>query len=106
MRRSIRSLLRQTGLAQTGEICGFEQGADPDPRILGRPEKTDGLQAGDARKAIVAAPPACFGEFLGGAFGVAFEGEGGGYIDVNGLRVKATTLAVFDTIRSAAISSS
>ena len=67
------SLLRHPGLAKAGEIGGFVQGAD-----LRHPELSDGLQTGDARITIVAAQPAGFGEFGGGAFGVAFEGIGGG----------------------------
>ena len=51
----------------------LRKGAD-----LRQPEKSRGLQAGDARISIVAAQPAGFGEFGGGAFGVAFKGIGGG----------------------------
>jgi hypothetical protein len=36
-----------------------------------------GLQAGEARKAIVGAQPAGFGEFRGGLFGLALKGIGG-----------------------------
>jgi len=44
-----RSFLRHPGLAQTGEIRGFEQGADlRHPEISGYPEISDGLQPGDA----------------------------------------------------------
>ncbi len=52
-------------------------------RIFGTPQYPDGLQAGDARITIVAAQPAGFGEFGGGAFGLAFEGIGGGELGVN-----------------------
>src|SRR6266446_7938607 len=65
--------LRHSSLAQADEVSGFEQGADPR-----HPEISDGLQAGEARKTIVAAQPAGFGEFGGGARGLAFEGIGGG----------------------------
>ena len=62
------SLLRHSRLAKADEISGFVQGTDGrHPEILGS------LQADDAGKATVAAQPPGFGEFRGGAFGLAFE---------------------------------
>ena len=58
-------LLRHPGLAQAGEKGGLEQGAD-----FRHPPVMDGLQAGEARVAIVAAQPAGFGKF-GGARSVS-----------------------------------
>ena len=60
--------LRNSGLAQSGEISGFVQGAD-----LRHPPRFDGPQARDAGITIVADQPTGLGEFDGGAFGVAFE---------------------------------
>src|SRR4051794_10143100 len=71
--RQCRSFLRHSGLAQPGEIRGFEQGAG-----LRYPPVSAGLHVCDARKATVDAQPPGFGEFGGGAFGLAFEGIGGG----------------------------
>ena len=63
--RRRRSLFRHAGLAQAGEIRGFEDG-------LGlRLSCNHGPQSADARIAIVAAQSAGFGEFCGGAFGLS-----------------------------------
>src|SRR5580700_7107261 len=71
--RPCRSLLRHSGLAQAGEISGFDQSADLlYPPIFRAPE------ASDARKAIVAEQLSGFGEFRGGAVGLAFEAVGRG----------------------------
>ena len=88
--RRRRSLFRHAGLAQAGEIRGFEDG-------LGlRLSCNHGPQSADARIAIVAAQSAGFGEFCGGAFALAFESVGRGEPGV-GLRtlhrVCATRLA-------------
>ena len=70
--RRRRSLFRHAGLAQAGEIRGFEDG-------LGlRLSCNHGPQSADARIAIVAAQSAGFGEFCGGAFALAFESVGRG----------------------------
>src|SRR6266446_1996676 len=63
----VASLLRHPGLAQTGEISGFEQGVD-----LRHPPISESPQAGGARIAIVVALPPGFGKFSSGAFGLAF----------------------------------
>jgi len=73
-----RSFLRHPGLAQAGEIGGFMQGTD-----VRHAEILDGPQPGDTRKTIVADQPSGFGEFGGGAFGLACEGVGGGEISRN-----------------------
>jgi len=73
------SLLRHPGLTETGEIRGFEQGAD-----FRHPEILDGLHAGDAKIATVAHEFPGFSEFGGGALGLAFEGIGGGEAAVRG----------------------
>src|SRR5271165_359837 len=65
------SLFRHTGLAQPGEIGGFEPGA-----AFWRPRTHSG-QSGDARIAIVAAQLSGFGELGSRAFSLAFEGIGG-----------------------------
>src|SRR5215469_10332765 len=61
-RSGMASLLRHPGLAQTGDIGGFEQGADLWYQL---PEIFDLAQPGEARKAVVAAEPPGLGE-LGG----------------------------------------
>jgi hypothetical protein len=71
-------LFRHPCFAQALEISGLVQRAD-----LRHSEISDGLQAGDARPTIVADhQPAGFGEFGGGAGGLAFEGIGGGELGV------------------------
>ena len=67
------SLLRHPGLAQAGEIRGFQQSPD-----LRRPPPCKGSQAADARKTTVHSQPAGFGELGGGASGFASEGIGSG----------------------------
>jgi hypothetical protein len=67
------SFVRHSGLSQSGEICGFVQGAD----FLDS-EVSASLQAGDARIAVVAGEPPGFGQLGGRAFAIAFEGVGGG----------------------------
>src|SRR5262249_44911360 len=67
-----------SGLAQAGEISGFEQGAD-----LRYSEMLRVLQASHARVAIVAGQPPGFGELGRGALGLAFEGINGGKISVS-----------------------
>jgi hypothetical protein len=74
----LRSFLRHSRLAQAIVISCFEQGAD-----FRHTPICDGLQASDARKTIVAARPAGFGEFGGGAVRVAFDPIGGGEIGVS-----------------------
>src|ERR1700726_1853749 len=64
------SPLRHAGLAQAGEISGFEQGTD-----LGHPPISP-TEAGYARIAIIADQPASFGEFGSGALALAFEAIG------------------------------
>ena len=64
----MQSFLRHSRLAQASVINCFEQGAD-----FRHTPICDGLQASDARKTIVAARPAGFGEFGGGAVRVAFD---------------------------------
>src|SRR5271165_2638936 len=71
--RQYRSFLRHSGLAQTGEISGFEQGAD-----FRHTPMSDGSHAGDARITIVAAELPGFREFGGGACGFASQGIGRG----------------------------
>src|ERR1700694_212449 len=71
--RQCRSFLRHPGLAQAGEISGFEQSAD-----LRYPPIFFGLEASDAGKAIVAEQPPGFVEFSGGAVGLFFEAIGRG----------------------------
>jgi VanZ family protein len=61
-------LLRHAGLAEAGDIGGFEQGVDLRHQSL---VIFDGPQASEARKAVVTAQPAGLGEFGGGAFGLA-----------------------------------
>ena len=73
--RQCRSFLRHSGLAQPGEIGGFVKIAnlrDAHPRAR------KSLQAGNARKEIPAVQPPGFGEFGGGAFGLASKGIGRG----------------------------
>src|SRR6516225_6830121 len=73
------SLLRHSGLAQPGPICGFDQGA-----ILGLPgNSVGGVEPGDAQKTIIGTQPASFSEFGGGAFRLAVEGIRGGEIGTN-----------------------
>src|SRR5215469_15412063 len=73
-RSGMASLLRHPGLAQTGDIGGFEQGADLRYQL---PEIFDLAQPGEARKAVVAAEPAGLGEFGGSALGLTGEDVGG-----------------------------
>ena len=74
-----RSFFRHAGLAQAGEIGGFEQGADLRHPPIPRPaDCSSGLHTRDAQKTIVGDQPASFGEFSGGAFGLAFEAIGCG----------------------------
>src|SRR6516164_3814252 len=68
---SRRSLLRHPGLAQAGEMGGFEQGSDFRYSPI-----ADGLQAREARKSIVQRQPPGFGEFGGGALDFAGEAIG------------------------------
>ena len=72
------SLLRHPGLAQAGEISGLVQRAD-----FRYPEISDGLQAVDARIAIIAAQPSSFGELGDRVFSLAYEGVGRGEVSVN-----------------------
>ena len=46
-------------------------------------QRSDGLQAADARIAIVAAQPSSFGELGDRVFSLAFEGMGRGEVSVN-----------------------
>src|SRR5215471_5947427 len=85
-------LFRHPGLAQTGEIRGFEQGADlrhPSPRAR------KGLQAGDARKAISAAQPAGFGKFGGSELEFVFEGISSCEVDPNARVRRIGTACLF-----------
>src|SRR5271166_5727994 len=66
------SLFRHAGLAQPGEIGGFEPAG-----AFWRPRTHSG-QSGDARIAIVAAQSPGFSEFGGGEFALAFESVGSG----------------------------
>src|SRR5580693_4052544 len=66
--RQSRSLPWHSGPSKADQISSFVQGAD-----LGYPKILRGLQAGNARKAVVAAQPPRFGEFRGGPFCLAFE---------------------------------
>src|SRR6516162_5282486 len=68
--RRRRSLFRHAGLAQPGEIGGFEEGLG-----LRLPGKC-GSQARDTRITIVAAQPPGLGEFGGGAFALTLESVG------------------------------
>ena len=70
-RKTERSFLRQPGLAETGKIRGFDQGAH-----FRNPPRFDGPQASDAGVTIVADQPARFGELGCGAFELAFESMG------------------------------
>jgi hypothetical protein len=65
------SLLRHLGLAQAGEIGGFEQGAD-----FRHPEIEDRFKERDIRR-IVAIQPAGSCEFHGGLFALALEAISG-----------------------------
>src|ERR1700737_1844174 len=65
------SLFRHSGFAQTSEIGGFEEGLDLRYHC---PVNSKSAQSGEARKTIVAAQPAGFGELGGGAVGLAAEG--------------------------------
>src|SRR5437762_13139343 len=67
------SFLRHPGLAQTGEIGGFDQGAD-----VGHSPRFGGPQAGDAGITIVADQHAGFRELGGGALVVALVSIGRG----------------------------
>src|SRR5271166_931394 len=73
------SFLRHPGLAQAGEIGGFEQGAYlRHPPISGPTDRSGGLEAGDARITAVRSQPSGFGELGRGAFTFALERIGGG----------------------------
>ena len=74
----LQSFFRHPGLAQTSEKGSFAQGAD-----LYVPERSQDLQAGDARIAVVEAQPAGFVQLGGSALGLADEGGGGGEIAAN-----------------------
>src|SRR5215472_12225512 len=65
--------LRNTGLAKTGEICGFDQRAD-----LRLSPRFDCPQPGDAGVTIVTYQTARFGELCSSAVVVAFESMGSG----------------------------
>jgi len=65
-----RSMLRHSGLAQTGKISALGQSAKLWSEICG------GFQSGDVPITIVGAQPAGFGEFGGGALGLAVKAEG------------------------------
>src|SRR6266446_7694999 len=73
-----RSLLRHPGLAQTGKKGRFIERAD-----FRCPEKSGGLQATDARIAIVPAQPPGFGELGDRVFSLALEGVSRGEVSVN-----------------------
>ena len=66
------SLLRHPGHVQTSEISALEHGAD-----FRCAEIFGGRQMSDARITTIGGEPAGFGEFRGGAFGLAFESIGG-----------------------------
>ena len=69
-----RSFLRHPGLAQPGDVGGFEQCADLGCEC---PEIFNGPQADEARIAVVGAQPAGLGDFGAGMFGIAGKGVGG-----------------------------
>jgi hypothetical protein len=62
------SLLRHSGLLQTGEISGLAKSTDCLSLITGR-----GSQTSDARIRTLATQPTSFGEFRGGAFGLVCD---------------------------------
>src|SRR5258708_40365948 len=67
--------LRQSGLAQAGEISRFDKATDGrggDGPGRGRPD------ASDVRKCVATVQPASFGKFGGGAVQVAVERISGG----------------------------
>src|SRR5215469_1479861 len=70
-----RSLLRHAGLAQAGKVSGVQQGLDVGRH--GAISARKGLNLGDAG-IPTATQSAGFGEFGGGALGVAFEAIGRG----------------------------
>src|SRR6516165_7464994 len=75
---SARSFFRHPGLAQTGDVSGFEQGADlRHPPIAARSGVSGGLQAGDAQMSVITAESPSFGEFGEGLFILALKGVGG-----------------------------
>jgi len=71
--RPCRSFFRHAGLAQAGEVSGFDQSAD-----LRYAPIFDSPEASNARKAIVAEQPPGFGEFRGGKVGLSFKAIGRG----------------------------
>ena len=87
------SFLRHAGLAQTrrNKWLRTRRGPSAPPNI------SAALKSGDARITIVAAQPSGFGEFGGGAFGLAFEGIGGGEAGVMGLLVPDWRCAPFSS---------